>query len=61
MKTGEEADTLRKTDLIQKDLRLAGCRAERDEVFRMQRSRQLPDEIALKLIREIDLLEARFV
>lgn len=61
LKTGEEADTLRKTDLIQKDLRLAGCRAERDEVFRMQRSRQLPDEIALKLIREIDLLEARFV
>jgi monovalent cation/hydrogen antiporter len=59
-KTGEEADTLRKTDVIERDLRLAGLRAERDELFRMQRARHVPDAIAQRLIREIDLVETRF-
>ena len=41
-------------------MRLAGLRAERDAVFRLARIRQIDDESARKLIREIDLLEARY-
>ncbi len=47
-------------DRIERQLRLAGLRAERDAVFRMSRTRQLDDESARKLIRDIDLMEARY-
>jgi CPA1 family monovalent cation:H+ antiporter len=48
------ADALaRKIDEIERKLRLAGLRAD-------ARSRKLADEMARKLVREIDLLEARF-
>ncbi|AOG03229.1 Na+/H+ antiporter [Bosea sp. RAC05] len=59
MKTGEEADLVKRMDQIERDLRLAGLRAEREAVFRFVRSNQIPDEIGRKLVREIDLLEAR--
>jgi CPA1 family monovalent cation:H+ antiporter len=58
-KTGEEGVLVRKIDEIERKLRLAGLRAERDELYRIARARDLPDEIAGKLVREIDLLEAR--
>jgi hypothetical protein len=41
-------------------LRLAGLRAERAELYRIAQSRKLSDEMARKLVREVDLLEARF-
>lgn len=59
-KTGKEAALARKIDDIERRLRLAGLRAERAELYRMARVRQLPDETARKLVREIDLLESRF-
>ncbi|WNJ90100.1 Na+/H+ antiporter [Bosea sp. 685] len=59
-KTGAEADLARKADAIERELRLAGLRAERDEIYRVARVRGTSDEIARKLVREIDLLEARF-
>jgi len=59
-KTGEERDLARKIDEIERRLRLAGLRAERDEIYRIVRSRSLTDEAARKLVREVDLLEARF-
>lgn len=59
-KTGEEGALARKIDEIERKLRLTGLRAERDEIYRAARARKLPDEIARKLVREIDLLEARF-
>jgi Na+/H+ antiporter len=59
-KTGTEAALARKIDEIERKLRLAGLRAERNEFYRMVRARQLSDEIARKLVREVDLLESRF-
>jgi CPA1 family monovalent cation:H+ antiporter len=41
-------------------LRLAGVRAERDAVFRLGRERELDEEAAGRIIRELDLLETRY-
>jgi monovalent cation/hydrogen antiporter len=59
-KTGKEGALARKIDEIERKLRLVGLRAERTEFYRMARARQLSDETARKLVREIDLLESRF-
>lgn len=58
--TGEAAERIRKSDAIERELRLAGLRAERDAVYRLARERALSDESARKLVREIDLLEERY-
>ncbi|MEJ0035567.1 MAG: Na+/H+ antiporter [Gammaproteobacteria bacterium] len=57
---GEEAARARRGGQIERELRVAGLRAERDELFRMARARELPDDLARRLVREIDLLESRF-
>lgn len=44
---------------IERALRLVGLQAERDDVFRDLRARQVGSETARKLIRELDLMEAR--
>src|SRR3546814_11255575 len=49
----------RRSDIIERDLRLAALKAERAEIFRRVRRRQLGPEIARKLVRDIALLEAR--
>lgn len=59
-KTGDERELARRIDDIERKLRLAGLQAERDEIYRKARSRRLSDDAARKLVREIDLLEARF-
>jgi len=59
-KTGAEGIEERKADAIERKLRLAGLRAERDELYRITRSKKLSDEMARKLVREVDLQEARF-
>jgi monovalent cation/hydrogen antiporter len=59
-KIGKEALLARKIDEIERKLRLTGLRAERAEFYRMARARQLSDETARKLVREVDLLESRF-
>ena len=58
--TGEAAARVRQSDEIERQLRLAALRAERDEVFRLARARQIEEELARRIIREIDLLEARY-
>ena len=58
-KTGDERELARKIDEIERKLRLAGLGAERDEIYRNARARKISDEAARKLVREIDLLEAR--
>jgi len=45
---------------VDKRFRLAALRAERDELFRLGRRRKISEEIARKLVREIDLAEARY-
>lgn len=55
-----EARDARQVDRIERDIRLAALKAERDEVFKLARRRKIGSETAQKLIRELDLLEARY-
>ena len=50
----------RKTDYAEKELRLAALDAERRTVFDLARHDRISDEISRKLVREIDLMEARY-
>lgn len=50
----------RRAEEIERRLRLAALGAERAQIFRMVRKRELDSEPARKLIRELDLLEARY-
>ncbi|ACB94870.1 Na+/H+ antiporter [Beijerinckia indica] len=59
-KKGAEADLVKKTEEVERQLRLAGLRAERDELYRIARARKLSDETVRRLVREIDLQETRF-
>ncbi|MFC6486774.1 Na+/H+ antiporter [Nitratireductor sp. GCM10026969] len=56
-KTGDEAERARAIDRVERELRLSALRAERDELFRLRRMREISEEQARELIREIDLLE----
>jgi CPA1 family monovalent cation:H+ antiporter len=60
-KTGDEATRLRIVEGIDRELRLAGLRAERDEIYRLARARTLSDDLVRKLVREVDLTEARLL
>lgn len=57
--TGAAAELVRLSDEIERKMRLAGIRAERDKVYSMARDRQIDDDVARKLVRELDLVEAR--
>jgi CPA1 family monovalent cation:H+ antiporter len=56
---GESAARIRHADEIERQMRLAGLRAERDKIFQLARAQSLSDATARKLVREIDLLEER--
>jgi CPA1 family monovalent cation:H+ antiporter len=56
----EAGERARQVELIERRLRIAALTAERAELFRRSRLRQLDGEIARKLVREIDLQEARY-
>ena len=56
---GEPATHLRRLEKVERELRLAGLRAEREVFYELSRSRELSDETARKLVREADLMEAR--
>ncbi|MGH6760681.1 MAG: Na+/H+ antiporter [Phyllobacterium sp.] len=58
--TPEAGETYRQMENIERELRLAALKAERNEVFRIARARKLEDETARRLVREIDLIEARY-
>jgi len=57
---GENAALVRLSDDVERKIRLAALRAERDAVFSLARAQTLSDETTRRLVREIDLLEARF-
>jgi len=44
----------------EREYRLAALKAERDTILRLGRRREISDETARKLLREIDLVEARY-
>ncbi|OEZ58015.1 MULTISPECIES: Na+/H+ antiporter [unclassified Duganella] len=50
----------RKTDHAEKELRLAALDAERTTIYDLARHDRISDEISRKLVREIDLMEARY-
>jgi CPA1 family monovalent cation:H+ antiporter len=57
--TGEAREEIRKADRIEKELRLVALRAERDELFRLARSREVGDDVLRRLVREVDLYDAQ--
>jgi CPA1 family monovalent cation:H+ antiporter len=58
--TEEEAERHRSIAAIERQLRLAGLKAERDALFRLRRTRRIEDGTFARLVREVDLTEARF-
>ena len=57
----DDAAMARRIDEIERRLRLAGLAAEREELTRLARSRQIDEVTARRLIREVDLQELRYV
>lgn len=57
---GDDADSVREADKIERQLRLAALAAERAELIRLGRERLIDEETARKLIRELDLQELRY-
>ncbi len=55
----EDPEKVRRMEQAYRSLRSAGLNAEREELFRLTRHGQIPDEVARKLIRNLDLLESR--
>jgi CPA1 family monovalent cation:H+ antiporter len=55
-----EAGQLRREDEVERSLRLAALKAERDAVFRLARQGRISDETSRRLVREIDLVESRY-
>ena len=57
----DDAVLSRKIDHVERRLWLAGLAAERDELDRLARVRQLDEVTAKKMIREVDLQELRYL
>ena len=45
---------------VERRLRLTGLRAERDALFKLRRQARLEDSLLRRMVREVDLLEARY-
>jgi CPA1 family monovalent cation:H+ antiporter len=58
--SGENAQRIRRSEDIERRMRVTGLRAERDELFALARSHVISDASCRTLVREIDLLEERF-
>jgi len=56
---GKIGNDVRRAYRVERELRLSAVKAERIEIIRLRRSRQISEEVARKLVRELDLVEAR--
>jgi CPA1 family monovalent cation:H+ antiporter len=56
----DEARHLRKADMAERELRLAALQGQREAIFELARHRRISDEVSRRLVREIDLQEARY-
>ena len=56
----DEARQLRKADLAERELRLAALQGQREAIFELARHHHVSDEVSRRLVREIDLQEARY-
>ncbi len=57
---GEAAILARRSETIERTMRVSAVKAERATIFRMLRAQEIGSETAKKLVRELDLLEARY-
>lgn len=57
--SGEEKESARQVEEIEQELRFAGLRAERDELFRLARAGEIGDDVMRRLVRETDLKDAQ--
>ena len=60
MHLGEEREQIARSEEIEKLLRVTALKAERQEIYRLVRARRLESSMATKMVRDIDLLEARY-
>lgn len=60
VRAGMDAAALRSADDAERALRLAGVHAERERIYELARHREISDEVARKLVHDLDLLEARY-
>lgn len=58
--SGDEAQHLRKADVAERELRLAALQGQREAIFELARHHHISDEVSRRLVREIDLQEARY-
>ena len=58
--TEVDAQRLREADQAERRLRLVALRAERAELFALARQGRLADDVARRLVREIDYVESRY-
>ncbi len=58
-RTGPDADRARAGSRAERELRLVALRAERATYRRLDRTGELPHDIAMRLARDVDLLETR--
>jgi CPA1 family monovalent cation:H+ antiporter len=54
------AERLRQADRAEMTLSLAALRAEREAIFKLAREEAISDELSRRLVRQIDLMEARY-
>lgn len=59
--TNVDPQTIRKAEGIERTLKLAAIRAEREEIYKLAKGRKLPEESARKIVRDIDLVETRLL
>lgn len=55
-----DAEDLRRADRAEIALRLTALQAEREAIFKLARRYTISDELSRKLVRQIDLMEARY-
>ena len=60
MHLGEEREQTARSEEIGKLLHITALNAERQEIYRLVRARRLESTMATKMVRDIDLLEARY-
>ncbi|MHC1547130.1 Na+/H+ antiporter [Phyllobacterium sp. K27] len=60
MHLGEERELTALSEEIEKRLRITALKAERQEIYRLVRARRLESTIASRMVRDIDMLEARY-
>nr|WP_255606936.1 Na+/H+ antiporter [Phyllobacterium sp. 2063] len=60
MHLGEEREQTARSEEIERLLRITALKAERQEIYRLVRARRLESSMATRMVRDIDLLEARY-